>query len=73
MLDFRENHKIGDFTAGFVLNMHGLLEYTDGKLQKHGPKWVGHWFRFLITFDYVVRLLYFFRQKFYNFIDFSKI
>ena len=40
MLDFRENHKIGDFTAGFVLNMHGLLEYTDGtpKWALHGPK-----------------------------------
>ena len=25
---------------------HGLLEYTDGKLSKHGPKWVDNLFRF---------------------------
>ena len=28
------------------VSLHGLLEYMDGKLPKHGPKWVGHLFRF---------------------------
>ena len=31
------------------------------------------WFRFLITFDYVVLLTYFLRQKFDDLIEFSKI
>ena len=57
-----------------VIWFHGLLEYTDGKFQKHGPKWVGHSVRFFNNFWLcVVRLTFFFRQKFNNFIYFSKI
>ena len=33
-------YRVGD------LYYHGLLEYTDGKLPKHGPKWVSHLFSF---------------------------
>ena len=80
MINKRDNNIMNIFS--YILNVseaifhhqrHGLLEYTDGKLQKHGQKWVGHWVRFWITFDYAVLLTYFLRQKFNNLIDFLKI